>query len=176
MYIQCLFECQFITVCNMFILIKCIVYVEINQYQFDHLVLQSLLIGLLIKHRISKWNSYLHIKELSPILSEWWFSDQSCKSPKSDGSRSSKVVNAKRNYRNETRTRSKRRMKPTVSGTDDQGYRHVSQTSTSSEAKLNVCPIMTPKRHITYTTAQLHESGLDVFLTGQKCPYLHANS
>ena len=34
-YIQCLFECQFITVCNMFILIKCIVYVEINQYQIE---------------------------------------------------------------------------------------------------------------------------------------------
>ena len=30
-----LFECQFITVCNMFILIKCIVCVEINQYQIE---------------------------------------------------------------------------------------------------------------------------------------------
>ena len=34
-YIQCLCECQFITVCNMFILIKCIVCVEINQYQIE---------------------------------------------------------------------------------------------------------------------------------------------
>ena len=46
----------------MFILIKCSVYVEINQYQFNHLVLQSFLTGLLIRPRISKWNSYLHLK------------------------------------------------------------------------------------------------------------------
>ena len=37
-YIQCLFECQFITVCNMFILIKCIVCDEINQYQTNYIV------------------------------------------------------------------------------------------------------------------------------------------
>ena len=48
-------------------------------------------------------------------------------------------------------------MKTTVSGTDDPGQRRVSQTATSSEAKLDVCPVTTPKRHITYTTAQLHE-------------------
>ena len=48
-------------------------------------------------------------------------------------------------------------MKPTVSGTDDQGHPHVSQTSTSSKAKIDVCPVTTPKRHFTYTIAQLHE-------------------
>ena len=67
-------------------------------------------------------------------------------------------MNAKRNYRNETKTQSKQRMKPTVSGTDDQEYRHVSQPSTSSEAKFDVCPVTTPARHIIYTTAQLHEN------------------
>ena len=80
-YIQSVFVCQFTFVCNMFILIKCIVYDEINQYQFNHLVLQSSLTGLLIGHRISKWNSYLPIKELSLILSEWWFSDLHCNHP-----------------------------------------------------------------------------------------------
>ena len=48
-------------------------------------------------------------------------------------------------------------MKQTVSGTDDQEYRPISQSSMSSEAKLEVCPITTPRRHIIYTTAQLHE-------------------
>ena len=51
-------------------------------------------------------------------------------------------------------------MKPAVSGTDDQGHRHVSQvsqTATSSEAKLEVCPVTTPNRHITYTITQLHK-------------------
>ena len=56
---------------NKFCEIKCIVCVEINQYQFNHLVLQSLLSGLLIRPRIIKWNSYLHIEELAPLLSEW---------------------------------------------------------------------------------------------------------
>ena len=50
-------------------------------------------------------------------------------------------------------------MKPTVSGIDDPGQRCVSQTATSSEAKLNVCPVTAPNRNITtYTTAQLHEN------------------
>ena len=48
-------------------------------------------------------------------------------------------------------------MKPTVSGTDDQEHRHDSQTSTSSEAKIDVGAVTVPRRHITYTTAQLHE-------------------
>ena len=52
-------------------------------------------------------------------------------------------------------------MKPTVSGTDDQGHRHVSQPSTSLEAKLDVCPVTTPKLHIIYTTAQLLENSKD---------------
>ena len=48
-------------------------------------------------------------------------------------------------------------MKTTVSGTDDSGQRHVSQTATSSEAKLDIGTVMTPDQRITYTTAQLHE-------------------
>ena len=47
-YIQVIFVYQFTTVCNMFNLIKCIVCVEINQYQINHLVLHSSLPGLLI--------------------------------------------------------------------------------------------------------------------------------
>ena len=72
-------------------------------------------------------------------------------------SRSIKVVNANASIANETKTRSKRRMKSTVSGTDDQGGRDVSQPSSSSEAKFDTYPITTPPRHIIYTTAQLHE-------------------
>ena len=56
-------------------------------------------------------------------------------------------------------------MKSTVSGTDDQGQRHVSQTSTSSETKTDVTPITTPRRQITYTTAQLHENATESTLT-----------
>ena len=56
------------------------------------------------------------------------------------------------------KTRSKRRMKPTVRGTDDQEYRHISQSSTSSEAKFDGCPVTTPTQHIIYTTAQLHKT------------------
>ena len=41
-----LFECQFITVCNMFILIKCIVYDEINQYQTNYFCVSLLSLDL----------------------------------------------------------------------------------------------------------------------------------
>ena len=142
----------------MFILIKCIVYDEINQYQFDHLVLQSLLTGLLNKPRISKWNSYLHLKELSLILSEWWFSDTPCKSSKSDGSRSSRVVHANATIITKRRTRSEPRMNTTVSGTDDPGQLQVSQIAASSPAKYDDCPVTTSNQRITYNTAQLHEN------------------
>ena len=57
-------------------------------------------------------------------------------------------------------------MKTTVSGTDDPGQRRVSQTATSSEAKLDVCPFTTPNQHITYTTAQLHESSNEKNIIG----------
>ena len=49
-------------------------------------------------------------------------------------------------------------MKPTVSGTDEQEYRHVSQSSPSSEAKCNIHSTTAPSQHIIYTTAQLHET------------------
>ena len=49
-------------------------------------------------------------------------------------------------------------MKTTVSGTDDSGQRHVSQTAMSSEAKLNIGTVTMPDQRIIYTTAQLHES------------------
>ena len=49
-------------------------------------------------------------------------------------------------------------MNTTVRGTDDQGQRHVSQNTTSSTAKHDVCPVITPNQRITYTTAQLHEN------------------
>ena len=62
-------------------------------------------------------------------------------------------------------------MKPTVSGTDEQGYHHVSQTLTSSEAKFDVCPVTTPKRHITYATAQLHE-----IIHNPDCVYFESQS
>ena len=54
-------------------------------------------------------------------------------------------------------------MKRTVSGTDNQGCRHISQPSPSSEAKFDICPITSPSRHIIYTTAQLDEitTGID---------------
>ena len=67
-------------------------------------------------------------------------------------------MNANASIAKETKTRSKRRMKSTVSGTDDQGGHDVSQLSSSSEAKFNTYPITTPPRHIIYTTAQLHEN------------------
>ena len=54
-------------------------------------------------------------------------------------------------------------MKTTVSGTDDLGQHHVSQTATSSEAKLDAGPVRTPNQHIAYTTAQLHENIKDYF-------------
>ena len=86
-------------------------------------------------------------------------------------SRSSKVVNARNKYRNETKTRSKRRMKPTVSGTDDQEYCHVSQSLPTSEATLNLHSITAPVRHIIYTTTQFHENTIaciTFFLTNLK--------
>ena len=49
-------------------------------------------------------------------------------------------------------------MKTTVSGTDDSGQRHISQTATSSEAKLDIGIVTTPGQRIIYTTAQLHET------------------
>ena len=48
-------------------------------------------------------------------------------------------------------------MKTTVSGTDDSVQRHVSQTATSSEAKLDIGTVTTPGQRIIYTTAQLHK-------------------
>ena len=53
-------------------------------------------------------------------------------------------------------------MKTTVSGTDDPGQRRVSQTAMSSEAKFDVCLSTTSNRHITYTTAQLHEKVMNI--------------
>ena len=50
-------------------------------------------------------------------------------------------------------------MKTTVSGTDNSGQRHVSQTATALEAKLDIGTVMTPGQRIIYTTAQLHEKG-----------------
>ena len=57
-------------------------------------------------------------------------------------------------------------MKTTVSGTDDSVQRHVRQTATSSEAKLDIGTITTPGQHIIYTTAQLHETTM-LFLANQ---------
>ena len=52
-------------------------------------------------------------------------------------------------------------MKTTVSGTDDSGQRHVSQTATSSEAKLDTGTVTTSDQRIAYTTAQLHENTIN---------------
>ena len=43
-------------------------------------------------------------------------------------------------------------------GTDDQEHRHVSQTSTPLEAKIDVGAVTVPRRRIAYTTAQLHKN------------------
>ena len=64
------------------------------------------------------------------------------------------------------KTRSKRRMKLTVSETDNQGDCHVSQPSTSPEAKFDVCPVTTPTWHIIYTTAELHENLIKINTSG----------
>ena len=54
-------------------------------------------------------------------------------------------------------------MKTTVSGTDESGQRHVSQTATSSEAKLDIGTVTTSNQRIIYTTAQLHKIMFTVF-------------
>ena len=59
-------------------------------------------------------------------------------------------------------------MKTTVIGTDDPGQRRVSQTAPSSEAKFDACLSTTPNRHITYTTAQLHETLNNIFFQGYR--------
>ena len=66
-------------------------------------------------------------------------------------SRSIKVTNP-------TRTRSKRRMETTVSGTDNQDGRHVTQLSTPSPAKTIINLTRTSLWPIIYTPAQLHET------------------
>ena len=48
-------------------------------------------------------------------------------------------------------------MNTTASGTDGSVQRHVSQTTLSSVAKLDIGTVTTPSQRIIYTTAQLHE-------------------
>ena len=112
-------------------------------------------------HRISKWKCLPDLQGLSPKLQEWWFS-----APHSNRLRSTttkhqggkRKCKRKRKGNKRNKTWSKRRMESTVSGTDNQEGRHVSQPSMLSKAKLDINLIRTSPQPVTYTTAQLHEN------------------